>query len=201
MESYDIRYGNDLENRLDVAFGEGPAHNDITLHIDDVALEDRMFGDQSALTEWLALNWHAAYYGEGNTDHLYLAGVNDIWPRIDWAPGGVDFPDSAAGITVPLGGHQEGDLGCASLVLMGYLEWLLDADDLWPAVMMNATHELGHARAGLSHADEGATRHLHDTAYKCVMSLMHLKANGDLIPDYDYFCDSCLLRISVSPWP
>jgi hypothetical protein len=201
MQSYDIRYGGDLEDRLDAAFGKGPAYNDITLQPDNTTMQDRYFEKQHEFVEWLGEHWLIAFFAPDNIADLFLGGIRDFWSRTQWYPDNSPFNPEAAGYTLPpTTGHILGDRGCASVVFFEFLQYRVSSSHVQAAVLQNATHELGHGRAGLTHAFD-ATAIYHDQSAKCVMDKMHLKANDDLVAGYEEFCDSCLVRIQAIPWP
>jgi hypothetical protein len=200
MQSYDIRYGNDLESRLDDAFGEGPAYNDMTLCLDNTSIQNKLFGSEQEFLEWVQIHWREAYYQNPEAWDCYLAGVNDFFPRLHWYLNGDSFPDSACGYTKPLPGHTLGERGCASVILVGWMTLNVFESDRKEAILRTSTHELGHSRAGLQHA-YGWTIIFHEPSFDCVMDMLQFDHQDYLKAGWESFCDSCLIRIAGNSWP
>jgi hypothetical protein len=199
MQSYDIRYGDDLQNRLNQAFGRVNPRNELVLIPDGTSLPDTTLVNQGELVNWAGLNWFLAFQA-GDPGDIYIAGIEDL-NRTGFYPNGDNLDSTIVGLTLPyIGGI--GDRGSWSLVLKDFIAERLQTDDLEEGCLRCSTHEMGHARAGLSDADDPESAHLHTLDFKCVMSALRVDAGtGRLVSGYQYYCPACLQNIAGSSWP
>lgn len=201
MSSYNILYGKDLLKRLNSAFGEEPASDTIALRVDKIDIVNSTFSNSIIVRNFLRDNWEQAYLSQTDSLDLYLAGLEDY----DRTPGAIpEFTADAIGAASGFGLDVDslGRRGSFSLLFVKRLRMIYLPDDYKQLILRCATHEMGHSRARLTHANQAAF--LHDPNFKCVMisRLDSLQVGTSKIDhDFSHFCGNCLQFISVVDWP
>lgn len=199
QDSYDIRYDKELIRRLNTAFGEAPVYDTLVLRVGATHLSNEEIIDDDRLREFVQSYWLDVFESQFDSVDVCLMAIEDIkrsnFPTIGNAAGfssGFDFT------TVGLGQR-----GAWSMVFVRYIKTLpYDSKFDKTLLLRCATHELGHARADLSHPS--AEPLLHEPGFKCVMDSLGIKVPGTNDPyttQYNQFCIDCRRNIGLVPWP
>lgn len=200
MSSYDIRYRTDLLRRLNDVLGEDPIYDTIAFRVDQTTLPNQTFQTYQAFRDFIHANWEVAFLSQTDSVQLYLGAIEDI----DRSSGAFPGLGNAAGVSDGFGGEPGGlgEVGAYTIVFVKYIRANFDSKDHKDLILRCATHELGHARAALTHASD-STSYLHQSNFKCVMirSLdVRQPGSNDIDHDYYRFCYDCRLKISTLPW-
>jgi hypothetical protein len=197
MQDYDIRYGNRLRARLAEAFG-GAGRTDISVVSDQVSIPAKVFTSIDTLNAWVQSNWWSGYFLHQTTAVLYVAGIKDAYPRVNFYGNNRDLDPSAAALSFQPPDGNIGDPGGYCVVFTDWFDYTFSSDDVEEAVLRAGTHEMGHLRAALTDAYKDSTGH--QAGFHCVMDALRKDVYGNLVPGYQWFCAQCMLKIISVSW-